>query len=373
VAGEAALALSQPRNEFTIYVDNSNGGSTQYTLVNPLPAWPIDASNWNSPVTMTLRDRSGAVMAESGVNLGGGQQLTELVSDRFPQAGPGFEGTVRVSTGTAVTLLRAAAMRIDAGGNVLTALPISIDGQNPETDPGKGREHRTLSRSLAVTLTLPHIADGGGYRSRFVLINSSDAPATATVEFFASGGGPVALPVNGTGTTRHVVQLAPRQVVSVRTDGTSPEIKWGWARVTTNAREYWDTFGGGVILETTTDGQTTSAAGIASASPTSHFASYVESRDGIEAGIAIANPNSRPIDIVFTLRDTTGAALAATRRTIPALGHLAQFVTQLFPEAGPVEGMLEADSIGGASSAVGLRYTSVDRSIFTTLPVSRVP
>jgi hypothetical protein len=76
--------------------------------------------------------------------------------------------------------------------------------------------------------------------------------------------------------------------------------------------------------------------------------------------------------VTFTLRDSSGAALAAVQRVVPARGHLAQFATQLFPGVGGVEGSLVVQSAAPVA-AVGLRYESVERSIFTTVAVVPAP
>lgn len=368
--GEAAIALSHPMHDFTIYIDNTNGGSTGYTIVNPLPTWR--PPSWNAQTNMTLRDKSGVVLATSGINLGPGQMLTELASERFPgHVGPGFEGTIQMSTGTSSMLLRTAALRYGDQGT-LTAMPIVAARNNPEDDWGKTPDHKTISRPEAVTLHFPHVADGGGYRSSFLLMNPANAPVTATLDFFASDGSPLSLPIGGTGRTWHVVQLGAAQSLRVDTDGTSPAIRWGWARVTTNVREYWHEFGGGVVLRAAADGRTLSEALISPVVLASHITTYVDSLRSTESGVALANPNTAAATALFRLRNEAGDPIAETAREVPAHGHLAQFATQLFPDIGEFEGTLEVET-NRPVAGVGLRYESVDRSVFTTLPVVTIP
>lgn len=369
IAAEAALGLSSAADDFTIYIDRTNGAQTGYSIVHPLPAWNVTPEWWNGGATMTLRDRNGAVVATSSFNFGPGQQLAELVSDRFPQAGPGFEGSLQFSTGRNAALLRAAALRYDnPAQDVLTAMPVVAETTNP--DPFVNNpEHKAIARLDRTTLYFPHLADGGGYRSSFLLLNPASAPVTATLEFFASNGSPLALPINGTSRTTHTVQLAARQVARIDTAGSSEEIKWGWARLTASERIYWHTLGGSVILQAVRDGSIASEAGVSSSVLMSNFATYVDGTGSAEAGIAVANPRDTAVTLAFTLRDSSGALLAGPMvRDVPARGHLAQFVTQIFPGASGIEGTLAVQA-SAPVAGIGLRYESVERPIFTTVPV----
>jgi hypothetical protein len=197
VAAEAALSLSSPMDNFTIVIDHSNGASTAYSVVNPLPQWNVPADWWNGGATVTLRDAAGATVATSFLNFGPGQQLTELASDRFPQIHDGFVGSLQFSTGGSEAKLRAAAIRYDnADRDVLTTLPVVQVTTNPDLEINNPA-HRAIGRLQQSTLYFPHVADGGTYQSTFLLVNPSPAPVTATLEFFASDGSPLALPIGG--------------------------------------------------------------------------------------------------------------------------------------------------------------------------------
>jgi hypothetical protein len=294
VAAEAALSLSSPMDNFTIVIDHSNGASTAYSVVNPLPQWNVPADWWNGGATVTLRDAAGATVATSFLNFGPGQQLTELASDRFPQIHDGFVGSLQFSTGGSEAKLRAAAIRYDnADRDVLTTLPVVQVTTNPDLEINNPA-HRAIGRLQQSTLYFPHVADGGTYQSTFLLVNPSPAPVTATLEFFASDGSPLALPIGGVLRTQYPVQLAAQQVARIATDGSSASIKWGWARAVAAERIYWHAFGGSVVLQTIQEGRITSEAGVPASIPASNVATYVDATGSAEAGIAVANPGSTP-------------------------------------------------------------------------------
>jgi len=266
-------------------------------------------------------------------------------------------------------LLRATALRYDnVEQDVITAMPVVPETTNP--DPFiNNPEHRAIARLDRAILYFPHLAVGGGYGSSFLLLNPASTPVVATLEFFGSDGTPLALLIEGVPRTTYSVPLAARQVARVDSAGSSDGIRWGWARLTASERVYWDTIGGSVVLQAERNGSIASEASVPSATLMTNFATYVDGTGAAEAGIAVANPRDTAVTLTFTLRDSTGVVLAGPlAREVPARGHLAQFVTQIFPGASGVEGTLAVQA-GAPVAGIGLRYESVDRPIFTTVPV----
>ena len=372
ITAEAAVSASTVADDFAIYIDASHGASTAYSVVNARPVWPINDDWWNVGMTLTLRDRAGATVGTSGFNFGPGQPLVEFARDRFPQIVDGFEGTLQFGNGGNLNPIDVVALRYDnPEHDVLTSLPVVYVSKNPDVDV-RNPLHVAIPRRERAVLYFPHVADGGTYRTAFLLMNPSAERVTATLQFFAGDGTPLALPIAGAARTQYVVDLAAWQVARIETDGSSESIKWGWARVTGSERIYWSALGGSAILQTVADGRITSEARVPSTPAASRISTYVDSNGTSEAGVAVANPNGDAANVTFTLYDESGAALVAAQRLVPGTGHLAQFVTQLFPGIGNVEGTLvvEADR---AVTSIGLRYESVARSIFTTVPVFRLP
>jgi hypothetical protein len=84
-------------------------------------------------------------------------------------------------------------------------------------------------------------------------------------------------------------------------------------------------------------------------------------------GVAFANSQPTPVTVALTLFDQAGFVSATQAITLPPYGHLAQYVTQTFPQLASLStftGALNVDS-PVSSSAVALRLTGND---IATLP-----
>jgi len=92
-----------------------------------------------------------------------------------------------------------------------------------------------------------------------------------------------------------------------------------------------------------------------------------------QSGLAICNPNNSPVNLTFQLHDSSGLVVASATKTLPALGHMAQFFTDLFGGFDQFEGTVEVTSSGGPVSGVALRYDNPGGTVFATNPVIPLP
>jgi hypothetical protein len=97
--------------------------------------------------------------------------------------------------------------------------------------------------------------------------------------------------------------------------------------------------------------------------------------DGVDTGIAIANPNSQAVTISFFFTDANGNNFGAGNTTIPAEGQLARFLSQApFTAGSSVHGTFTFTSTQPVG-AVALRGLTNERSQFllTTVPIVGLP
>jgi hypothetical protein len=71
--------------------------------------------------------------------------------------------------------------------------------------------------------------------------------------------------------------------------------------------------------------------------PSSFLLSY-DQTGGFVTGIAVANMAASPATVPVILRDDTGAQLATTSLTLPAMGHTAFLLTDQLPQAAQLRG-----------------------------------
>ena len=342
VLSEAGVGSSKPGRSFLIYIDNTNDGNSGYAIANPgsVPA----------NVTATLRDNGGLQKASAGFRLDPGTHLAEFAFQRFPQAAPpgsGFEGSIEFSSDQPVA---AVALRYDnPGQDVFSAIPVLVD-------------------EAATTLYFPQVADGGGYRTNFILLNPSASSTIAHLEFFGDDGSPLGLSIGGAAATNVDLRIEAKGAVHLITDGTPASTRVGWVRVTSPVA-----IGGSALFQTVGPGWIQSEAGVPASPAAGHFTTYVTSMGSTESGLALSNPNQTSVTVTLKLRDTTGLVVASTTISLNPLAHIARFFTQWFPAAGvDFEGTLEVlatDPVCG----VALRYDNSQQNVFATLPIIVIP
>jgi hypothetical protein len=199
-------------------------------------------------------------------------------------------------------------------------------------------------------------------------VNPSSGTADVTLEFFASDGTPLSLPIGGALLSRYTLTIPKEGAASVLTDGTSSGIAVGWVKVSSNIA-----VGGSSVFQTFSGATITSAAGVSASPVTTHFTTYVESIGDTESGLAICNPYSSPVNLSLRLRNTLGEIVAAITLSLPPQGHTARFFTQWFQESfADFEGTVEVISPAPVAG-VALRYDNQLADVFATLPVVVVP
>ncbi len=340
ILSEAGVGLSKPAKSFTVYVDNLNNALSGYAVAN---AGAIPAI-----LTLTLRDGSGAPRETRQFTLPARQHIAEFAFERFPNTAPaGFEGSLEVTSDQNVS---AVAVRFDnATQDVFSTIPVLVD-------------------EASTTLYFPQVADGNGYRTNFILVNPSGSATTAKLEFFASDGSPLPLPLGGSPKTTIDVPLSAKGVARLITDGTSSGLKAGWVRVTCPVP-----IGGSSIFQALLGGKIISEAGVASSPLAPHFTTYVESLGFAASGVAVCNPNAVAVSVTLRLRNSAGEIVASTSVNLPPRGHFAKFFTEFFPSGfGDFEGTLEVLAPAPVSG-VAIRFDNESADVFATLPVIVIP
>src|SRR5690242_5805503 len=79
-----------------------------------------------------------------------------------------------------------------------------------------------LSADVVSMIYVPHLADGGGWKTVFTIVNLSGNPADGTLRFHAEDGSPLALTVNGAAPASSIsISPPPNGMVVLETSGGS--------------------------------------------------------------------------------------------------------------------------------------------------------
>ena len=209
----------------------------------------------------------------------------------------------------------------------------------------------TLYRTGSGQLVFPHFAHGGGYQTIFTLTNLSGSPTAATVELFLASGAPV---------TNVIIPLAPNGTGKAAVPGSGFTV--GWARVTASPSA---ALVGLETIQLIKDGNIVADASVLPAIPDTDFRFPVVERNGVETGVAIANPGPVNAIVNLLLRDQSGVEIATQALPIGGSQQVARFVTEFFHGIGAFEGSIE---ISSASPIAVVALKQLPSGIFSVLP-----
>ena len=219
-------------------------------------------------------------------------------------------------------------------------------------------------------LVFPQMANGtlqgfGSFSVTLIVVNLTNAPATASVRFVLSDGSPFVITLDtGQSDSEFLLDLPPGGAAFVESNGLG-NLGVGYAVLDASAP-----VGGTLLftLRTPPAALRFSEAGVSDSPVGRNFVVPVSfEQQSVDTGLAIANLGA-DATIQLTLRGTQGET--TTPLLLPAGQHTAQFASQLFPliaDEPEFEGTLEISS-DQPISAIALRQDQ--RGLFTTLPVS---
>jgi hypothetical protein len=228
-----------------------------------------------------------------------------------------------------------------------------------------------LARSLAHPDTVPasaakaisQIADGAGWKTTFILANSDTVPASFTLNFWKGDGSPLALSIGGQGMQQVTGQIPVDGIVTIATDGSSPNLSTGWGQLISS-----NSIGGTAIFRESVPGQQDTEAGvplIPAASPT-----WLLPFDntGPQTSAALVNPdpaNSAAISVI--IYDQNGNPLVNTVINLPPMGQVPFALSSQFPATQGKKGLaVLSNPSGGSIVGLGLRFSGAP---FTSIPL----
>jgi hypothetical protein len=344
-AQEAVVPL-ETRNapSYVLAFDNTNGVVLAVAIAN------VSAQAAN--VAVIVRDETGAVIGTPGTsfNLSANGHLAFVTTTTLP-ATANIRGTIEFDTPTGgqISVLGIRTTPLGASTTITTVPPLANIG--------------TGGGSFA------YVAEGGdGWQTTFVLVNTGANSASATLNFLAANGGPLAVPVSfppsGTSTLSASVTrtLAAGASLTFLTSG-STLLTTGSAQLTTTGN-----VSGFAIFRFNPTGQE-AVVPLESRNASAYILAFND-MNGIATGLSINNVTAGTAQVVVpvTVRDDSGNLLA--QHTIP-MSPNGEFVgnlgPNLFPETANIRGTIEFDAPAGAQIGV-LGVRTPPTSTYTTLP-----
>ncbi len=329
LASETGVPPSPPTKAARVFVEYRTGiappGPNETGLLNIYTGIALtNPSSSNANVTYTLRNVSGTVVAVGHGSLAAGAHFARFVNQLTDEA-PDFRLPVDFPTNAQFGSLDIAS---DQPVSVL-ALRLTVNQRNEAlltTTPTAD-----LTQLLGSSgLYFPHFVNGGGYVTRLILLNTSNAPEAGTVSFYDGAGQPLIVgQAGGSGSSSFTYSIQPGGVFLFQSDGTPSNVNEGSVQLTPNAGT-WTPAGAGVF-SVSNNGILVSESGIPAAEPTTHARIYVDLSGGHDTGLAIANTTNTNAVITLTAFQSDGVTAVGTSKgqlQLPARGHSAHFVDE---------------------------------------------
>jgi hypothetical protein len=353
LVSEAAVPSSPLISSGRIYAEVSASVNTGVAMANPN----------NQPVTISFHftDAAGLDFGQASTMIAANGQIATFLNQAPFNGGASVAGTFSFVASLPISVIALRGLTNERSEFLITTLPVADLSATPGSD----------------SMIFPHFADGGGWTSQLLLVNTTDSPMNGTIQFYGQGSGVapgqlLSTPTNYTLPARSSFQLQTPGVANTATTGSVRVVPGSGSK----------TPSGVAVFSFKTGGVTVSVAGVPSAAALSAVRMYAELSGtpgqigSIQTGVAIANPSTSPAPVVFELNTLSGASTGLTgSMTVPANGQIAVFLGQIpgfSALANPFQGVLRVStSSSGGISVTGIRGRYNERGDFlltTTQP-----
>jgi hypothetical protein len=369
VTSEVGVPASPPTKSTRTFIDfrsqvpQSSGGTvntdTGIAVVNP--------SSATANVTYTLRGVDGSVLATGHGTLAAGthsakfiDQLKDIAPDFVLPSGFAGIGSLDIASDQSLCVLTLRLTINQNGETIMTSIPT--------TD---------LQKSLSTrTVYFPQVADGGGFTTTIVLMNTSAVSESGKLNVFDDNGNPLPVGQSGPGDGSSVAySIAPGGTFVMITNGASPAVRVGSIQVLPDGGT--STPVGSAIFSLSRPGLLVSESGVPGTVTTTHARIFVDESPGHDSGLAIAAPDATGSNVVlqaFQLDGSTPAGNGPVTVTLGGNGHKAAFADEFI--SGLPAGFTGVLDISSSTlfAAVTIRSTVNQRGDFllTTFPIADI-
>ena len=220
----------------------------------------------------------------------------------------------------------------------------------------------TIGTSPAFTsaLRIPQIADGGGWNTRFAIIDTDQVPAYFHFPFWGNNGtAPGVSHLHGTPGVL-TATLAPGASFFAQSPGISSTLQQGWAEVASSGMI------GVTAIFQFSNGTARDSVGSAIASlSASGILMPFDNTQGNATAVAIANTNPTQTITVSMLFETDGGAQSSASIVLPPHTQQAFLLPTINQAVAGVRGSVQFTAASADMAAVGLEFTPAGQ--FTSL------
>jgi hypothetical protein len=371
---EAGVPASPPTTLARVFIDyrpdvlalpgQSNSGlidiNTGIAVVNTRAA--------TASVTYTLRDTAGTTLAIGNGTIAAGAHFAKFIS-QLTDVAPNFNlpsnfqtttqfGTLEIASDQPLSVLALRGTNNQRNDFLITTTPIADLMQSVSYSP----------------VYFPQFADGGGYTTSLVLLNTANRTEKGTLQILDNNGSPLVVNrVGGTAGSSFRYSIPAGGAFHFQTDGSPAGINVGWARLTPDL--YSPTPVGSGVFSYSPGNMLISESGIPSAVSTTNARVYVDLSGDHNTGLAIANVDSAAASVTIHAFQNDGVTPAGTSRgpfQLTAYGHDAEFADQFI--TGLPSGFTGVLDISSTTPFAALTMRALvnerDDFLMTTFPIA---
>ncbi|MBI4481706.1 MAG: IPT/TIG domain-containing protein, partial [Acidobacteria bacterium] len=306
-------------------------------------------------VSVTLSSADGLrVIASTTLGVPARGQIAKFIPDLLRNVPEVFEGVLTIASDVAVAVVTLRLTINERDESVLSTLPVA--------------DLRAEVSSGAVCL--PHMADGEGLTTQFVLLNPTSTSLKGRLVLFAQDGNPLAVTIGRSTASSFTYTVPGNGVVFAETAG-SGGLKVGSVLIRPDPGNATPVPVG--IFRLRRNGVLVTEAGVGAAPLVRSARIFVDFTRSSNTGIAVDNPFDESLLLNLTLKRSDGSSTGLTTTVrLPAAGQVAKFVDELFPGlALPFRGVLEVTSdIPFAAMTLRQSLNRRGEPLLTTLPVA---
>jgi hypothetical protein len=214
---------------------------------------------------------------------------------------------------------------------------------------------------------VPHVVDGGGWKTTFKFVNLNNYPVTFKLLFFADNGTDLNLPILGVGTVINLMITLPvAGSIEADTAGMNSVLSQGWAYLLQQRPN--DSIGGFAIFREHVPGAPDQEAGVPIVNQfDNHFALIYDNTGPFLTGVAIANASPVTSALIpVNIRDSSGNIVESEVISLAPCGHMAFVLPAMWPSTAGQQGVVEFLVSGLGVGALGLRFNG---PAFTSFPI----
>jgi hypothetical protein len=218
-------------------------------------------------------------------------------------------------------------------------------------------------------ISIPHIADGGYWKTTFKFVNLGTLKARIFIQFLGSDGQIWAVPfaagpdIAGGNYATLQFDIAPGQTVTLVTAGTAIDTSTGWAVAAQTNDPVTLVAGTTIFTQHVPGGQDQEASIPMTDAFTGDFALLFDNT-AYSTGIALASRQSATVTLTAHIRDRLGKEIDQQTVILPPNGHSAFDLASLWKSTAGISGSIQFTANGSSFGAFGLRFNG---NAFTTI------